>query len=426
MAPFASPSILLRRSLIGGAAALVVGSVAVAASVGTDVEVLADGELHDVRLPGGTVADAVEHAGVELGEADEVHPELDAPADPDRRVVVTRAISVDVHLDDDEPITVTAPVTSVAGVLHRAGLAPLHEQGAVVTPGWREPVADGDRITIRRPAAVVLEVDGTRQHVVSLASEVEDLLRLHDIELGPDDVVWPFLDAALRDDQNIVVRRVELRAETEETVLTHEEVRRETDDLERGTARVEVEGRDGLRIDTYLVRLVDGVEIERSRMEREVVTEPRDRVLLVGTAAPAPPPPPPPPPSPPVSSGSTSGSTSTSTSGSATASSSGSTSDGSTSDVPPAPSGVPAVDDPVWDRLARCEANGDWTRVSPNGRYYGGLQFHLDTWRGVGGSGLPSEAPRDEQIRRAQILLSQSWATWGNQWPACSQMLGLS
>lgn len=78
------------------------------------------------------------------------------------------------------------------------------------------------------------------------------------------------------------------------------------------------------------------------------------------------------------------------------------------------------------ERLAQCESNGNWQAVSGNGLYYGGLQFHPQTWRSVGGSGLPNQASRAEQIHRAELLLQKSWATWGNQWPACSRRLGLS
>lgn len=75
----------------------------------------------------------------------------------------------------------------------------------------------------------------------------------------------------------------------------------------------------------------------------------------------------------------------------------------------------------VWDQLARCESGGNWAINTGNG-YYGGVQFSLATWRGVGGSGLPSENSREEQIARAEILLARSG--WG-QWPACSAKLGL-
>lgn len=78
-------------------------------------------------------------------------------------------------------------------------------------------------------------------------------------------------------------------------------------------------------------------------------------------------------------------------------------------------------DGSVWDKIAACESGGNWAINTGNG-YYGGLQFSLSSWRGVGGSGLPSEASREEQIARAQILQSRSG--WG-AWPVCSAKLGL-
>lgn len=88
--------------------------------------------------------------------------------------------------------------------------------------------------------------------------------------------------------------------------------------------------------------------------------------------------------------------------------------------TPPTPV-VSSVGDDVWDQLARCEAGGNWHINTGNG-YYGGLQFSLGSWRGVGGSGLPSDASREEQIARGKMLQARSG--WG-AWPACSRKLGL-
>ena len=76
----------------------------------------------------------------------------------------------------------------------------------------------------------------------------------------------------------------------------------------------------------------------------------------------------------------------------------------------------------VWDQLAQCESGGNWAINTGNG-FYGGLQFTISSWQAVGGSGLPSEASREEQIMRAQTLQSQQG--WG-AWPACTAKLGLS
>ena len=75
----------------------------------------------------------------------------------------------------------------------------------------------------------------------------------------------------------------------------------------------------------------------------------------------------------------------------------------------------------TWDRLAQCEAGGNWHINTGNG-YYGGLQFSMSTWSAHGGSGNPASASKGTQIKIAErVLGSQGWGAW----PACSSKLGL-
>jgi len=89
--------------------------------------------------------------------------------------------------------------------------------------------------------------------------------------------------------------------------------------------------------------------------------------------------------------------------------------------TPAAPAAPAVAGGSVWDRLAACESGGRWSVNTGNG-YYGGLQFSLASWRGVGGVGMPHEASREEQILRGEIL--QQRGGWGN-WPACTAKLGI-
>lgn len=93
--------------------------------------------------------------------------------------------------------------------------------------------------------------------------------------------------------------------------------------------------------------------------------------------------------------------------------------------TPAAPAGTYGPNDPagteVWDRLAHCEATGNWAINTGNG-YYGGLQFSLSSWRSVGGTGFPHEHPRLTQIENGRRL--QKVQGWG-AWPHCSKKLGL-
>lgn len=80
----------------------------------------------------------------------------------------------------------------------------------------------------------------------------------------------------------------------------------------------------------------------------------------------------------------------------------------------------PTTDD--WDALAQCESSGDWSAVSASGTFRGGLQFTIDSWESAGGVGDPADAPKDEQIERAQTLWEQRGSA---PWPKCAEEIGL-
>jgi hypothetical protein len=68
-------------------------------------------------------------------------------------------------------------------------------------------------------------------------------------------------------------------------------------------------------------------------------------------------------------------------------------------------------------RIARCESGGNPAAVSPDGRYRGKYQFTRATWRAMGGSGDPAQAPEAEQDRLAALLLARAGTS---PWPVCA------
>lgn len=92
---------------------------------------------------------------------------------------------------------------------------------------------------------------------------------------------------------------------------------------------------------------------------------------------------------------------------------------------PPAAAGPTKPTDDVWDRLAQCEAGGNWAIDTGNG-YSGGLQFDSATWAGYGGTAhAPSagQATREQQIAVAEKVRADRGG-YGS-WPACARRLGL-
>ncbi|HEU0191631.1 MAG TPA: transglycosylase family protein [Mycobacterium sp.] len=81
-----------------------------------------------------------------------------------------------------------------------------------------------------------------------------------------------------------------------------------------------------------------------------------------------------------------------------------------------------AATDEEWDRVASCEAGGNWGINTGNG-YQGGLQFSPGTWSAHGGgryAGAANQATREQQIAIAEHVL----ATQGRgAWPVCGRGL---
>jgi peptidoglycan hydrolase-like protein with peptidoglycan-binding domain len=80
-----------------------------------------------------------------------------------------------------------------------------------------------------------------------------------------------------------------------------------------------------------------------------------------------------------------------------------------------APSGDAAT---TLQRIAQCESGGNPTAVSADGTYRGKYQFDRETWRDMGGSGDPADAPEAEQDRIAAALLAQRGTA---PWPVCAK-----
>jgi peptidoglycan hydrolase-like protein with peptidoglycan-binding domain len=71
----------------------------------------------------------------------------------------------------------------------------------------------------------------------------------------------------------------------------------------------------------------------------------------------------------------------------------------------------------VLRRIAECESGGNPRAISPGGTYRGKYQFSRATWRNLGGTGDPAEAPEWLQDRLALKLYRQSGTA---PWPSCA------
>ncbi|WP_328299406.1 transglycosylase family protein [Streptomyces sp. NBC_00435] len=75
----------------------------------------------------------------------------------------------------------------------------------------------------------------------------------------------------------------------------------------------------------------------------------------------------------------------------------------------------------TWDKVAQCEASGNWSIIDRTGTYYGGLQISMPTWRAYGGTqyaARPDQASKQQQILIGEkILAGQGQGAWPNCGP---------
>lgn len=310
--------------------------------------------------------------------------------------------------------TLVRAVSSVLLVLAGVALVLIGgpEEGATPVAGQAPAVDAGDgdhagaeRVAVRSSRTghragdpvVQLTVGGVADVVATDRDTVGGLLEDLGVEVGGEDEVHPDPDTAIVDGMAVTVLRIEVRSEERNEALEHGSVEQPTEARSQGERVVVRAGEPGAREVREDIVVVDGVELRRD-VTVLAVRDPVDEIVEVGTAQVAAAPPP--------------------SGGGSDAGSGGGSSGGGSS------GGGGSVPGDVWDRLAQCEANGNWSANTGNG-YFGGLQFHPQTWASHGGHDYAPNAhlaSRSQQITVAErVLASQGWAAW----PWCSRHLGL-
>ncbi|MDO5034532.1 MAG: transglycosylase family protein [Actinomycetaceae bacterium] len=343
------------------------------ATAKTEVIVNANGNSQIVTVWGGTVAGALDAAGVEVGEHDLVTPALSASVAEGQTITFTTAKPYMIH-DEGGVEQVWSTADSLQGVM------------SVFADSGRDISVAANRSVERSPLPAVLSGEGTvsvladgkaREVSVPQDATVNEILAAAKVTASPIDQVF------VRDGENgLTVELVrQTRGEvTEEKELDFETIERSTDDLYEGESRVVQEGEKG-KVTTVKYEQKRGDKVLVSTVISETRVEPVARIVEHGTME-----------RPKV-----------------------------TQPAPQPGAGTGTAPEGVWAALAQCESGGNPATNTGNG-YYGLYQFSLPTWQSVGGTGLPSDASAAEQTMRAQIL--QERAGWG-QWPACAASLGL-
>lgn len=374
-------SVPLRLATGGMLATLLIGGVTVATAK-KDVIIDVNGEQIALTTLSGTVEGALEQAGVELGAQDFVSPAPDSSLSSESVVTVRTAKQVALVVDGREE-TLTTTAVSVEDLLGE--LEEISPADAIDADPDTTIPDSGLQLKVTKPKIISIN-DGGRVVYTSIAADtVGEVLERRGITIDEDDRLNLDANHRITTNTEIIIDRVETSEVTETVDIAAPVTYVDDPEADKGTETVVTEGTPGTKEITRQVVTVNGVEAENTVLHEVELTAATPTTIKRGTkAAPA--------------------AVSSSTSGSSSASS--------------------VAGGSVWDALAQCESNGNWSINTGNG-FSGGLQFHPQTWQAYGGgqyAPTAAGASREQQIAIAQkVQAAQGWGAW----PACTAKLGI-
>src|SRR5690625_292635 len=353
-----------------------------------------EGQSRELTTYAASVSDLLADEGIEVGEHDLVAPGMESDLEDGQSVVVRYAQQLNLEIDGDERDVWTTAQTA------EEALTDMSRRGSETAVLFRSSDSLGRqaRTLPLVSGTEVLLVDAGEEESITIAEDttVGQLFDEQGALLGTMDEVAITSDEDEEADVVITITRIYEENRRSTKKIKYESTTKNDSSMYKGERKVVTEGKNGKKERIHWVRVVDEEVVDKELREENILKEPVDEVIAVGTKER-------PKPKPKAESNSNSGSSkSSSGGGSATKKAKGST------------------DSLNWGALAQCESGGSATIVSSNGLYHGLYQFPVPSWKAVGGSGLSSQAPAAEQTARAKMLYERSGA---GQWPVCGKNL---
>ncbi|HVK20769.1 MAG TPA: transglycosylase family protein [Actinokineospora sp.] len=351
-------------SLIGGGAA----AIAMNNSVTVDI----DGQARQVSTYADTVGEVLQEEGITVGAHDAVSPSPAAEIGDDGHIVLQRGRELHMTVDGEKR-DAWVRSTNLNEALRQAN-APV--QGAWMSMGGDASVPlEGLSVEIKTAKQITLFDGGSAPAPVTTnAVTVQELLDQLKLSVGPQDSITPGGDLKITNGAEVRISRTGVTVINQTEPVAPPVQKIEDPEMDKGKEQILEPGVPGERIATYRITQKNGKEVKREEIGAKVTLEPKPKIVKIGTKK---------PPQPVISDGA------------------------------------------VWDRLAHCEATGNWAINTGNG-YYGGLQFNKSTWDSNGGgayAAYPHQATREQQIAIATKVRDARGGY--SAWPGCARKLGL-
>lgn len=181
--------------------------------------------------------------------------------------------------DGDQVKVHSTYATDPADILNEAGVE-LGNSDIFVTAPTEEGVSG---ITVHRGTNVTIDYLGRQIPAIAYNETVGELLERLELTITDDAQITVELDAMTTEGMEIRIFTNVVSDDTYTVEIPYEIIYQETDLLKAGTEVVLTQGVKGQKVCTAQVTYINGQETERVTVTEEIVTQPVNHVIAVGT-----------------------------------------------------------------------------------------------------------------------------------------------
>lgn len=194
--------------------------------------------------------------------------------------VMTMRKTAIVNIDGKEQAIITYKGT-VKGALHdnNIEIGPKDK----IQPAMDSQMKNNEKIVIHRAVNVEVAVDGKTKNVQSAENTIADMLKVEGIALDEEDKIQPTEDAQLKDKMKITVTRVDSKEIKEVKTLDYETVIKNDENLDKSVSKTVQAGKTGDKQITYKVVYEDGKEVSRKVVAEKVTNKPVNKIVVKGS-----------------------------------------------------------------------------------------------------------------------------------------------
>lgn len=170
---------------------------------------------------------------------------------------------------------------TVAGALNQAGVAIKENQISV--PAANTEIKSDTDILVLDAKKIAITADGKTQNVLVPFGKIGESLLLAGVRLSQEDILSVERDAMVKDIDKLSIKRVTYKNINVTEEVPFESKKENSEEVELGETKLKTEGVNGEKLVTKKVKYIDGAKDSEKVVAEKVTKAPVDEVTLVGT-----------------------------------------------------------------------------------------------------------------------------------------------